>query len=119
MAMEYLQAEFNKAKDEFRRSFEGRILVGREGLGGKVLYTITDLTLEDLKLLVDTGRYGKVVYVGRIKFDWEKPTLEEVDLSQVKYKSFKLTEKGKRLMQQKREERRRKYGLRGPNESLK
>ena len=66
--------------------------------------------------MVDTGRYpAKIVYVGRIKFDGEESTLEDVDLSQVKYNIFKTTEKGKRLLEQRKEERRRKLGFRSSN----
>ena len=112
--MEYLQKEYREAKDNLRRSFEEQILTGIE-YEGKIKYRIFG-SAETLKWMVDNNRLpGKLVYVGRVKFDGEEPTLEEINLSQVKYKTLKLTEKGRRLLEKQIEKRRQRLVIKNSN----
>lgn len=111
MAMEYLQAEFQKAKNRFLKSFEGRILIGIEH-NGQIKYCLFDegIGIETLMYLHEKNRLpGKLVYVGKVKLEGEEPKLEEVNLSQVEYRKIELTEEGKRLIEQKRAEMKKKF----------
>ncbi|MFH8109185.1 MAG: hypothetical protein QXO95_01405 [Candidatus Aenigmatarchaeota archaeon] len=117
MAMEYLQTEFKKARDEFLKSFEGQILIGIE-YEGRIKYCLFGKDIEALKYLYDKNKLpGKLVYVGIVKLDGEEPKLEEVNLSQVKYKGIELTEKGKQLLEQGKAEIRQRLEIKSSSKS--
>jgi len=87
---------------------EDQVIIGLRRKNGKVEYSVSRESLEALKYLQEETEGGKrgIVFVGKVKFkETEKGlvlTVEEVDMSKVKYERFKLTEEGEKDLEQRR-----------------
>jgi hypothetical protein len=125
MAMEadaFVKKEYAEKKKAFEQSYDGKI-VGVMELNGKIRPAVFS-SAEELKLVTGREGYPNLVYAGKINLkDGEYAGLEEVDMSKVKIKSIVLTEKGRKLIDERRkdfEERSRKlnsYSNQIPNET--